>query len=92
MIEIPFVDIVRERIRPMRVRLTVELRRDKYYLIIDGTETYPGNPEKWESMWGGFVVFATFHLREHVHYKPKHLTPTRIEFKIGSVMDILKNT
>jgi hypothetical protein len=89
--EIPFVDVVQQRVRPMRVRLTVELRRGKYYLIIDGTETYP-DPAKWDTMWGGFLVFATFHLRDHVHYKPKQLTKTRVEFKIGSVMDILKNT
>jgi hypothetical protein len=92
MIEIPFVDAVQARVKPMRVQLTVELRRDNYYLIVDGTKTYPGNPEKWDMMWGGFVVFATFHLRDHVHYKPKQLTTTRVEFKIGSVMDILKNT
>ena len=91
MIEIPFVDAVRERVRPMRVTIDVELRKDKYYLIVDGSKTYP-DPEKWESMWGGFVVFATFHLRDHVHYTPKQLTKTRVEFKIGSVMDILKNT
>jgi hypothetical protein len=91
MIEIPFVDEVRQRVKPMRVTIDVELRRDTYYIVVDGSKTYP-DPEKWDSMWGGFVVFATFHLREHVHYKPKHLTTTRIEFKIGSVMDILKNT
>jgi hypothetical protein len=91
MIEIPFVDAVRERVRPMRVTVDIDLRRDTYYVVIDGSKTYT-DPEKWDSMWGGFAVFATFHLREHVHYKPKQLTKTRIEFKIGSVMDILKNT
>jgi hypothetical protein len=91
MIEIPFVDAVRERVRPMRVTVDVELRRDKYYLIMDGSQTYC-DPDKWHMMWGGFVVFATFHVRDHVHYKPKQLTTTRVEFKIGSVMDILKNT
>ena len=91
MIEIPFVDAVRKQVSPMRVQLTVELRDDEYFLIVDGTKTYP-DPEKWEKMWGGFAVFATFHLREHVHYEPKQLTKTQIEFKIGSVMDILKNT
>jgi hypothetical protein len=92
MIEIPFVDALQERVKSMRVRLTVELRHDEYYLIMDGTETYPGNPEKWDMMWGGFILFATFHVRDHVHYQPKQLTTTRVEFKIGSVMDILKNT
>jgi len=91
MIEIPFVDVVRERVQPMRVTMNVELRGDEYFLIMDGTKTYP-DPDKWEMMWGGFVVFATFHLRDHVHYKPKQLTTTRVEFKIGSVIDILKNT
>lgn len=91
MIEIPFVDVVQKRVAPMRVKLTVELREDEYFLIVDGTKTYH-NPEKWKDLWGGFDVFATFHLREHVHFQPKHLTETQMEFKIGSVMDILKNT
>lgn len=91
MTEIPFVETVQKLVRPMRVKLTVELRQDQYYLIVDGTETYT-DPKKWDSIWGGFLVFATFHLREHVHYQPKQLTETQIEFKIGSVMDILKNT
>lgn len=91
MIELPFVDQVQARVRPMRVTVSVELRRDKYYVILDGSKTFL-DPEKWESIWGGFVVFATYHMRDHVHYKPKQLTTTRIEFKIGSIMDILKNT
>jgi hypothetical protein len=91
MIEIPFVDAVREQVKSMRVTVDIELRGDEYFLIMDGSKTYP-DPEKWVSMWGGFLVFATFNLRDHVHYKPKQLTATRIEFKIGSVMDILKNT
>ena len=44
MIEIPFVDAVRKQVSPMRVQLTVELRDDEYFLIVDGTKTYP-DPE-----------------------------------------------
>ena len=91
MIEIPFVDAIRNRLQPMRVTIDVELRKDQYYLVMDGSQTYP-DPAKWDMIWGGFLLFATFHLRDHVHYEPKQLTTTRVEFKIGSVMDILKNT
>ena len=91
MIEIPFVDAVREQVKSMRVTVDIELRGDEYFLIMDGSKTYP-DTEKWVSIWGGFDVFAAFHLRDHVHFQPKKLTATQIEYKIGSVMDILKNT
>lgn len=91
MIEIPFVTEILEKVAPIGVTVEVELRKDKYYVIIDGTNTYE-NPEKWEKHWGGFAYFANAQMKAHSHYKPKQLTKTRIEYKIGNIMDILKNT
>lgn len=86
-----FIDQLKKELAPIDVSIDVEFRKQKYYITVDGTKTYT-DPAEWASNWNDFSTFASYQLRDYVTTKPKVITPTRVEFKVGSLLDIIKHT
>jgi hypothetical protein len=84
-----FVERFKKELAPIKVTVDLEFRKQKYYLIVDGTATY-ADPATWDEHWTGFDAFASYRFRQYVKSKPKVLAPARVEFKLGSLLDIIK--
>ena len=87
--DFPEIKKIEKLFKPLRIELELISRKDIYYLIIDGTKTYE-DPGKWELSWISFENYVSSHVRKIVTGKPKLLTKTRLEYKIGTLLDILK--
>ena len=95
--EFEFVEQLRKKLAPLRVTVDLELEDHCFYLIIDGTASYE-DPADWIRKWTSFFNFASANAYSHYgvvwESNPNRavlITPTRIKFTIGSLMDILKN-
>lgn len=89
-------DNIRKEIGPLRIQLHTELRDHVYYMIIDGARTYPVN-QYWMEKWGkSFEEFAIATIKRHTGRTLSAtdvvmLSPTRVELRLGSVLDFVKD-
>jgi hypothetical protein len=88
---------IRKEIGPLRVQIHCELRNHVYYIVLDGTRTYPVS-QYWMEKWGkNFQEFALLTIKRHTGkaLTDKDVTvisPTRVEVRLGSVLDFVKDT
>ena len=47
---------------PLRVKVSLHITKDRYYIHFDGTKTYP-YPGDWENYWSGFDKYVNGVLR-----------------------------
>jgi len=89
MSEFTFVNQLQEQLAPLKVTVDLQTRNQIYVLTIDGTATYK-DLSLWDNRWGGFENFGNGYTRAHTRSKPNLLSPTRIEYELGTLLDILK--
>lgn len=84
---------LKEKIGPILVTTEVEYVDQTYFLTFDGTETYPNAERSWDWHWlSGFDGFCRAMLRQH-NLKvqgSEEVTPTRIRYNVGTLLDMLK--
>lgn len=85
----PKIKELEKLLKPLRIEVELNFVDNVYYLIVDGTRTYE-DPAKWEISWISFENYVSSHVKKIVKDKPKLLTKTRLEYTIGTILDILK--
>lgn len=89
--EFEIVEKIKTTLGPLGVKVTVYEKNNIYYLELDGTGIFPDAAD-WEVNWGrNFAEFTKWYVKGYVKGKPKSLTETHVKYKIGSLMDILKD-
>lgn len=93
MTEFDFVDDLSRVLRPLGVTVTMATRDSTYYVNIDATSGM-FTKEKWIDTFGiSFEQMVTRNMM--VHYVPLEvirLTDLSIEFKIGTLFDLLRKS
>ena len=91
--EFDFVEKFNQRWGMLRITTEVVSQDHSYFLVVDGTHTFDDSTEQ---SWGDpYIEFKRFTEMEVSRYftpkSVKELTPTRIQFEIGNVFDLVKN-
>jgi hypothetical protein len=76
---------------PMKVKVTMRVKKDRYYIHFDGSRTYE-DPLQWEFYWPNFAKYAAWALAQN-GFKPLTLTsksPTHCVAYMGTLFDFLK--
>lgn len=55
-------DKLKKSCSPLRVKVSLHRIKDKYYIHLDGTMTYP-HPKNWDEYWSGFDKYVNNMLR-----------------------------
>lgn len=84
-----FVAKLQEQIGPLKVKVELTMRDQVYYLVVDGTEQASWGA--WDKYWGGFSTFASGYVREHIKADGTLVAPAIVEFRIGTLLDLLKD-
>ena len=87
-----FVEKLKAEVGPMGVSVVMKEVNGVFYLELDGTSTYP-DAKEWIDNWGvDFAGWTRWYVSKHYRSrKPKSLTGTKVKYKIGTIMDILKD-
>jgi hypothetical protein len=76
---------------PMRVKVTMRVKKDRYYIHFDGSLTYK-NASDWGFYWPNFEKYIAWTLYQNgftpVSLKKK--SPTQCVAYIGTLFDMLK--
>jgi hypothetical protein len=89
------INNIKRDIGPLKIIISSELVDHIYYLVIDGSHTYPIDQywyEKWGKSFTGFIVMC---LKQHLHKTVSEqdietITNTKIKVKLGTVFDFVK--
>jgi len=79
-----------ELLSPMGVSSVVSDRDSCYYLTVDGSKLYP-TKEQWKERTGReFIEFVSVFIpKMYTAMEHVELNETRIEFKIGTIFDMM---
>lgn len=91
--EFNFVEKFNQRWGMLRITTEVVARDHSYFLVVDGTHTFDDSTEQnWGNPYIEFKKFSEQEVRRH--FTPvsiKEITPTRVEYEIGNIFDLVKN-
>jgi len=89
------INAIKKDIGPLRILVDCEIVDHVYYLVIDGSRTYPTD-KYWYEKWGKtFTEFTVMCLKHHLH---KTIDPTdiqlisntKLKIRLGTVFDFVK--
>lgn len=89
--EFEFIDLVRRKLSPLNIVIDIKQVGYEYFIIVDGSRTYK-DTALWEKYWiCGFEGFSKRFIYPHIgKVDTTMISDTCIEFKIGTLMDIIK--
>lgn len=86
-----FIKQLKQWIGPVGVTIDIYQVKGIYYLELDGTTVY-SKVSDWNDNWGvDFAGWTWWYVGKFCKRKPKSLTETKVKYKIGTIMDILKD-